>query len=223
MNVLSQHSVLTVSQQAEPLQIVTGLETENRYRIVDESGEPILFAYVESGFMSRQFLGGRRPMKINVIDGDGQLQMAASRRYFWFFSHLDLQSADGSPIGRMQRQFGFLARRFSLTDAHGGTAQVHGPRFRPHTFWVRRAGQEVATITKVWGGIARELVTVADHFKIEFAGLGVEENLRWLVIGAALAIDHDFFENRRRFPGGIRPGTLGGHSHDTGGFTGRGF
>ena len=68
MNVLSQHSVLTVSQQAEPLQIITGLETETRYRIVDKSGEPILFAYEESGFMSRQFLAGHRPMMINTVD-----------------------------------------------------------------------------------------------------------------------------------------------------------
>ena len=71
MTVVSQHSVLTVSQQAEALQIITGLETENRYRIVDESGEPILFAYEESGFMSRQFLAGRRPMTINVVDREG--------------------------------------------------------------------------------------------------------------------------------------------------------
>ena len=68
MNVRSQHSVLTVSQQAEPLQIITGLETETRYRIVDKSGEPILFADEESGFTSRQFLAGRRPIMINVVD-----------------------------------------------------------------------------------------------------------------------------------------------------------
>ena len=71
MTILSQHSVLTVFQQAEPLQIITGLETATRYRIVDKSGEPILFAYEDSGFMSRQFLAGRRPMMINVVDREG--------------------------------------------------------------------------------------------------------------------------------------------------------
>lgn len=47
MSVLSQYSVLTVSLQAEPLQIITGLKTENRYRILDDIGEPILVSYEE--------------------------------------------------------------------------------------------------------------------------------------------------------------------------------
>ena len=50
---LSDHSVLSMIQQVEPLQMLTGIETENRYRVEDEQGQPILFAYEESGFMGR--------------------------------------------------------------------------------------------------------------------------------------------------------------------------
>ena len=81
---LSHHDVLTVSQQVEPLQVVTGLETENRYRIVDHEGTPILFAYEESWFMRRQILRGHRPMTLNLVDGEGQLQMVAQRSHFCF-------------------------------------------------------------------------------------------------------------------------------------------
>lgn len=101
--------------------------------------------------MSSQFSTDRRPMKINVIDSECQFQMTANRRYFWFFPHIDPQIADGSPISRMRRQFAFLTRRSSLADAHSGTAQAHEP-MRPHTFWVSRADQEVATTKKVWVG-----------------------------------------------------------------------
>ena len=50
---LSNHSILSMIQQVEPLQMLTGIETENRYRVEDEHGQPILFAYEEFGFMSR--------------------------------------------------------------------------------------------------------------------------------------------------------------------------
>lgn len=219
---LSDHQILTVSQQVEPLQVVTGLETENRYRIVDQEGAPILFAYEESGFMTRQILRGHRPMTLNVVDSDGQLQMVAKRNHFWFFSHLELLYPDGKRLCRMEQRFNLFGRRFDLNGPQSGSAMVHGPMFRPHTFWVRRNGGDLAKITKKWGGLARELVTVADHFSIEFYGPQVEEPLRWAIIGAAFAIDLEYFENRGRL-GGIRPGTLGGHSFDSGGFTGRGF
>jgi uncharacterized protein YxjI len=220
---LSQHTVLTVSQQVEPYQVISNLETENRYRVVDQAGEAVLFANEESGFMSRQFLRSHRAMTLTVADSNGEVHMTAKRGRFWFFSHLDLLYPDGSPIGKLERRFALFGRRFTLTDVREGSAEIHGPITRPHTFWVRRNGAELAKITKEWGGVARELVTVADHFKVEFTGAGVAESLRWLIIGAAFAIDYDFFEDRRTLTGGIRPGTLGGHSHDTGGFTGRGF
>ncbi|PKB73466.1 MAG: hypothetical protein BZY75_01765 [SAR202 cluster bacterium Io17-Chloro-G7] len=219
---LSNHEVLRVSQQVEPLQAVTGIETENRYRIVDHNGDPILFAYEESGFMSRQLLGGHRPITMNVIGREGQLLMVARRKHFWFLSHLELLYPDGTLLGKMEQRFHLFGRRFNLIGVQGESAMVQGPMFRPHTFWVRRNGGDLAKITKEWGGLAQELVTVADHFTIEFHGPQVEEHLRWAIIGAAFAIDLEYFENRGG-RGGLRPGVLGGHSYDAGGFTGKGF
>ena len=219
---LSNHSFLTVIQQVEPLQIVTGIETENRYRVVDQEGEPILFAYEESGFMSRQLLRGHRPITMHVVDTEGQLMMVARRKHFWFLSNLELFDAGGSRIGRLDKRFNLFGRLFDLSCDGCESAVVQVSLFRPHTFWVRRDGQDLAKITKQWGGLAREMVTVADQFAIEFSGVPVEEQLRWAIIGAAFAIDLEFFEKRSRI-GGLRPGTLGGHSADSGGFTGRGF
>ena len=89
--------------------------------------------------------------------------------------------------------------------------------------WVRRNGDDLAKITKEWGGLPRELLTVADHFThrvlwptgTRAASLGHHRP-------AAFAIDLEYFENRGR-RGGFRPGNLAGHGFDSGGFTGRGF
>ena len=192
---------LMVRQQVEPLQVFIGLETQNRYKILDNAGNEILFAYEESGFLGRQFLGGHRPLTIKIIDGEGNLQLIARRKFFWFFSHLELLSPEGAVLGRLQRRFKLIGRRFDLFDDQGKICSVEGPMLRPNTFWIKRDGVELAKITKKWSGIAREAFTAADNFSAEFTDSSLSESHRWLVLGAAFAIDLDFFENRARGTG----------------------
>ena len=189
---------LTVRQQVEMLQVFTGLETENRYKVLDPEDNDILFAYEESGFFGRQFLGGHRPLTIKILDGQGTLQLIARRKFFWFFSHLEFLSPEGRALGRMQRRFKLIGRRFDLFDDQGGVGTIEGPLLRPNTFWLRKDGVELAKITKMWSGIGRETLTVADNFRTEYIDASLSESLRWLVLGAAFAIDLDFFENRPR-------------------------
>ena len=207
---LESHQSLTVRQEVEMLQVFTGLETKNRYKILDEAGNDLLFAYEESGFLGRQFLGGHRPLAINIIDGEGRILLTAGRKFFWFFSHLEMLSPEGDMLGRLQRRFKIIGRRFDLFDQDGPVGTVDGPMLRPNTFWLRRDGIELARITKRWSGISREMFSVADTFHVEFTDSSIPDPLRWLVLGSAFAIDLDFFEKRS---GGI----------GVGGFSGRGF
>ena len=204
---LESYPSVTVQQQVEPLQVFTGIETNNRYRIVDPDGADILFAYEDSGFMARQFLGNHRPLSIKVVDPQGVVQLTGRRRFFWFLSHLELAGPDGAARGRVDRRFQMVGRRFDLSDGHGDSLEIHGPLLRPNTFWLKRHGDDVGKITKQWGGIGRELLTRADTFGVEFgppAGGGLSaqpsmsESMRWAVLAAAIAIDLDFFEDRGR-------------------------
>ena len=219
---LEEYETLIVRQEMEPLQVFSGLETENRYKVLDPGGQEVCFACEESGFMARQFLKSHRPLTIKIIDGGGDLLLVARRKFFWFFSHLEFLSPSGDLLGRMERRFSLVGRRLDLTDNNGTAAAIQGPLLRPNTFWISRDGRELARITKQWSGLAREAFTVADTFQVRFTDAAMSEPMRWLVLGAAFAIDLDFFEERNR-RSGLRPGTLGGHSVDSGGFTGRGF
>ena len=214
---LESYESLTVRQQVEPLQVFTGLETENRYKILDPAGDEILFAYEESGFMGRQFLGGHRPLTLKIIDAGGKGQLIGSRKFFWFFSHLDFFGPDDRPLGRMQRRLKLVGRRFDLFDDQGQVGVIEGPLFRPNTFWVRRSGEDLAKITKRWSGLSREMFTAADTFQVEFTDPSLSESMRLLTLGVAFAIDLDFFERRSRGPG------LGFGGLGRGGFSGRGF
>ena len=205
---LETYERITVRQQIEPLQVFTGLEMSNRYAVIDDDGKEILFAYEESSFLSRQFLGSHRPLTLKIIDPEGKVQLVASRRFFWFLSHLELRRLDGSVLGGMQRRFKVIGRQFDLYDDRQLVGKVEGPLLRPNTFWVSGSREGQAKITKQWSGVSREMFTAADTFHIEYTDSSLSESMRWLILGAAFAIDLDFFENRGR-RGGMRMGGFG--------------
>jgi len=219
---LESHASLTVRQSVEMLQVFTGLEAKNRYSILDPGGNELLYAYEESGFWGRQFLGGHRPLSLKFIDPQGKQELTASLSFFWFFSHLKLQSLQGGVLGRMERRFKLLGRRFDLFDDKGIVGSIEGPLFRPNTFWVRQGEVDLAKVTKRWSGVSREVFTSADTFEVEYIVPTIPESMRWLILGSAFAIDLDFFESRDR--GGLMGlGGLGGGAIGRGGISGRGF
>ncbi len=195
---LANYQELVVRQTKEMLEIFTGFETANRYRILTPEGEEAMFCYEESGMLSRQFMGSHRPLNLHVVDNKGDPILNASRNFFWFFSHLNVQDGSGAPIGSLHRKFGMLHRKFALLDSGGQQiAGLNGSLFRRYTFTLNNAGgQEMGRIVKQWGGILREGFTDADTFSIQFSDVERSQEIRLLLIASAFAIDLDFFENK---------------------------
>ena len=186
---------MVVEQRVEYLEAFTGFETQNRYRVSDTQGGTLLFAFEESGLLWRLFLRSRRPLKVHILDENSRPVMSASRRFFWFFSHLHVYDADDRPLGSLQREFSVLRRRFTISDANGDAiAQIDGPIWRPSTFMIYRNGEEVARVTKQWGGLLKEAFTDADAFRLQQNTLGLRQEFAQMVLGAAFAIDLDCFE-----------------------------
>ena len=193
---LTQYSELTVRQEVEHLEVFSGFETSNRYRITTPEGEPLLYAFEESGFLGRQFLKGHRPLTLHIVDQDNEPLLVASRSFFFFLSHLHVSDGYDRPIGSLRRSFAVLKRRFTLEDPTGAPiAEVRGPLFRPNTFMIYKNGEEVARITKQWSGIMKEAFTDADTFRLQQNTEGLEQEFALLTLATALAIDLDFFES----------------------------
>ena len=188
---------LIVHQEVEYLEVFTGFETENRYSVSTPEGEILLYAYEESGWLGRQFLSSHRALNLHFVDSDGELVLTATRKFFWFLSHLHVEDADGRPIGSLRRRFGVFKRRFSLEDGNGKPiGEVQGPLLRPHTFMIYKDDTEIARVTKQWGGILREGFSDADTFKVQFDHSSMDQDFAHLVLATALAIDLDFFESK---------------------------
>ncbi len=196
---LTQYSELIVKQEIEFLEVFMGFETANKYSIRTPDGSELLYAYEESGMLSRMFLRNHRPLTIHFVDNDGNEVFTAERGFFWMFSHLYVGDEDGKLIGSLQRTFKMLGRRIAILD-HEGTkrSEIRGGLFRPNTFMVYSDGEEVARITKRWGGLAREMFSDADTFQVGMDLESVDQGFATIILAAAIAIDLDFFESGGR-------------------------
>lgn len=110
-----------------------------------------------------------------------------------------MEEASGRPLGRVRRRFGLLRRRYDVEDdTERVFATIQGPLWRPWTFRIHAGdGRPVAQVTKRWGGSLRELFSDADAFLVEFGHHPWSAAHRAVLLGAALSIDFDFFENKR--------------------------
>ncbi len=191
------HSELIIRQEVEQIEIFTGFESANRYSILTPDGNQLLYAYEDSGDMSRQFMGTHRPLSIHIVDNSRQPVLEASRDFFWMLSHLRVDDPAGRRIGMLNRRLG-LGRKFDLVDGNDRfVAQITSGMFQAFTFTAKDgSGNELGRVTKQWSGFGREMFTDADTFQVQYTDGSTDHDFRAMLLASAFAIDMDFFESK---------------------------
>jgi uncharacterized protein YxjI len=193
---------LFIRQRKELVEILVDWEMGNQYTILDAEQNELAYVAEKKGgiwsFFRRGFLRSHRPLEIAVVDRAGERALDLTRPFFFLFSSLDVTSG-GRSLGRVERRFGVLYKRYDLIDATTVCfARVKAPRWRLWTFPVEgEDGASTSTISKKWGGVLREAFTDADTYRVEFGDARWTEEQRAVILAAAISIDFDFFENNQ--------------------------
>lgn len=190
-----------VHQSKEWGEIITGFETRNKYKVLDEQGNSIGFIAEQRkglwALLLRSMLRSHRPLTIKVWDKDRKELMEMNRPFYWFFSDLRVTS-EHKTVGHIYRRFAFIFRRYDLADSSGNIfARIRAPFWRIWTFAIIDThGREIAKISKKWGGVLREIFTDADKFLVELGNLTPSQKA--VVFAAGISIDLDFFEENHK-------------------------
>ena len=189
-------SKLFIKQKVETLEIFTGFETKNRYKIIDEFGHDLFYAFEESDFFMRNLLSGMRSLKVQIIDDAQTPQLIIERPFFFFLAKHTVKLPTGEVIGYINQKFAILKTVLEVRDASGQLRFTCISKF-PH-FWTFNLfidGAPVAQILKKWSGLGKELFTDADTFMIDFNTV-TDNNLKQLILATAFAIDLRVFERK---------------------------
>lgn len=186
-----------VHQSREWGEILTGFETRNKYKVLDEHGHSIGFIAEQRtglfGTLIRFMLRSHRPMHIKIWNEQRKELLDINRPFYWFFSDMTIKS-DHKVIGRVHQRFAFIFKRYDLEDISGNIfARVRAPFWRLWTFPIFDSrGIQAGVISKKWGGLMKEIFTDEDKFFIEFESFDPIQKA--IVFATGISIDLDYFE-----------------------------
>lgn len=199
---LDQTSQVFIQQVKEWGEILLGFETGNRYELLDEDANKIGYMAEQGGgifgFFKKQILRTHRPLEVKIWDNNGMELLSLSRPFFFFFSTLEVRTRTGEVLGRVERRFGILYKKYDLHDKNDRVfARVQAPIWSLWTFPILDSSdREIGVVKKSWGGLLKEVFSDADKFGVKLPD-GVAEN-KAVALGCAISIDLDYFEDNQR-------------------------
>lgn len=193
---------LSVRQKKRWLEILLSFEMKNAYDVFDDRQLPVLRVEEQGdgffSFLKRIFLGPSRWFDAHVLDaGTRDLLLRLHRPFRFIFHRLDVLSGDGQYLGAIQKRWSWFRRIYAVLGSDGAeVATLFGPFWRPWTFEIRVNERPVGLLQKKWSGLAKELFTDADNFRLEMDQVD-GAHLRGLVFAATVLVDVVHFERSK--------------------------
>lgn len=201
MQILKECEKLLIQQQTSLREAVMesfDLEQENTYVVRDGIGRQMFLASEEAehSWLFKSFLNASRPFTISVLPSNSRHGIRVTRPFRFYFHEADVALLDGKKIGCVKKKFSILRRIYSVYDSKGRERfQIMGPVFKPWTFNIMVGQRQIGVIKKNWSGLAREALTEADNFTLEFPK-ELHPGLKLLLLGVVFLIDFVHFERQ---------------------------
>lgn len=196
---------LYVKQNVEQLEAISGFETKNNYTIKDAQGRDLCTAREEIDSCARNCWGRNRPLELQVKDMNGREIMLIMRPldctscgFSCCLQSTEVEAPPGNLVGFIEQEFSVLTPTFLLKNKLGETAlRIKSPLLTcgDVEFQVLSGdgATQVGTISKKWSGLAKEALTDAENFSIEFP-MDLDVKMKATTLGACFLIDFMFFE-----------------------------
>ncbi|KAF5291764.1 hypothetical protein FQA39_LY14252 [Lamprigera yunnana] len=210
---LSMIDQLLVNQTVEMLEVFSGLEMANKYKIKNSVGQMVYYAKEESGCCSRNCCGALRKLEVRIVDNTSRHVIHLRRPFACqaccfpcCLQKMEVCAPPGVTIGYVEQNWNPIFPSFSIKNASDDVVlTIKGPCctssccFSDVKFRVLSANgsTKVGKIYKQWSGALKETFTDADNFVITFP-LDLDARMKAVLLGACFLIDMMYFESSDR-------------------------
>jgi len=168
----------------------------NNYDIHDPQTGDLLMECREEGlgFLTKlfRFTDAKRmtPFDIQICTPDRQQLIRITRGVSIFLSTVSVFDENDQIIGGFKQKFFSIGGAFNVLDANDQPVCVLQGKWTGWDFRFMAGEDELAHITKEWGGIGKELFTSADNYALEISdAVPADHVARQLILAAVMCID----------------------------------
>jgi len=210
LNYLAQVDQLLIHEQIQMLQLFTGFEGQNKFKIRNAMGQEVFYAVESSDCCARQCFGSFREFNMKILDNYGAEVLnfyrplrCSSCCFPCCLQTIEVMGPSGV-LGHVRQDWSILQPNFTILDASGAEVlKIVGPICACQCFDVNfdiftvSNGAQVGRISKQWSGLLREMFTDADNFGVSFP-LDLDVSIKAVLLAAVFLIDFMYFEDRQR-------------------------
>lgn len=168
----------------------------NNFDIYDPaSNKPILFCREPNlGIFTKIFRFSEykrmTPFEIVITDTENSVLLTVKRGVTIFRSQVEVFNGEGILIGRFRQRMLSIGGKFDIQDASGNLICRLEGKWTGWNFSFKRDEKMLATVSKKWAGIGRELFTSADNYMISIdESVASDDEARPLILAAVMCID----------------------------------
>jgi uncharacterized protein YxjI len=173
------------------------LKAANSFDVFDPgSGQLILMCREENlGFFTKlfRFTDFKRatPFNIDIKTPTGETILTVKRGVSFFLSTVHVLDEKQRLIGKFRQKFFSIGGKFEVLDESERPLCMLKGKWTSWEFrFVSNDGKELATVTKKWSGIGKELFTSADNYILQINPIvPTDHPLRMLIMAAVMCID----------------------------------
>jgi uncharacterized protein YxjI len=130
------------------------------------------------------------PFNLEIRTPDGQLAFSVKRGISIFLSKVDVLDENGSIVGHFKQKLFSIGGKFDVLSADDATLCTLQGKWTSWDFRFIQGSSELASVTKKWAGLGKELFTSADNYMLSINdSVDKDDNIRTLVVASVMCID----------------------------------
>ncbi|QCB47461.1 phospholipid scramblase-related protein [Hydrogenophaga sp. PAMC20947] len=130
------------------------------------------------------------PFSVEIRTPEGQLVLTVKRGLSLILSTVDVLDENNRVVGHFKQKLFSIGGKFDVLDAQKQVVCTLRGKWTSWDFRFMRGEAELASVTKKWMGVGKELFTSADNYVLSIApSVAPNDPTRLLILAAVMCID----------------------------------
>ncbi|RZI82833.1 MAG: RNAase [Rubrivivax sp.] len=129
------------------------------------------------------------PFRIEVTTPEGQRVLTVKRGISIFLSKVEVLDEQDRVVGAFKQKLFSIGGKFTVLDAQGQAVCTLQGQWTSWDFRFMQGNRELASVTKKWAGLGKELFTSADNYMLTIKDVPPKDPVRLLILAAVMCID----------------------------------